>query len=979
MKLFQTIMVCILVLFIVAGCSTPNDYTKFVNVFTGTDADGHTFPGAVMPHGMVQLSPDTRTATWSGCAGYHYSDKSIMGFSHIHFSGVGTGGGADVLLMPTVGEPQVTPGEPMDTKSGYRAAFLHSDEMAEPGYYRVKLEDDITVELTATNRVGLHRYTFNSVEKGNVILDLLHGINDRIDSLYLKVVSDTRIEGFRHRHAGLDGNLTTWFVAEFSRPMSSFGIYKDDVLQRGITECGGKNIKAHFCFDTGKQKEVLVKVALSRVDGDGAEKNLKGELPGWDFEKVRQQARQAWNRELARIDVESGDQALKRTFYTAMYHAHIHPGLSSDVDGRYRSTDRQVYKGDWFENYTTYSLWDTFRALHPLFTIIDQKRTNQYIRSFLERYQHFGNLPIMEFGGTEGFAMIGYHSLPVVADAWAKGIRGYDEKQAFEAMKKLSESFRIAKASYKQLGFIPFDDDNQNVSKTLEYSYDDWCVSVLAKTFNEADYRFYASKGQFYRNLWDKQTGFMRPKNSRYEWFEPFDPAEAAGNYTEGNAWQYSMFVPHDIDGLIQKMGGDEKMDVWLDACFSQKVDPAKNPLGDLTGMIGQYAHGNEPSHHMAYLYNFIGKPWKTQELVSKINSTLYNDKADGLCGNDDAGQMSAWYIFSAMGFYPVTPGLPYYTIGLPVFDKVVIHLENGKNFTIRADKTGTKNGYIRSVTLNGNSHPQSYLDHADIIRGGELVFTLGDSPVKEWGNNPSDRPHTPGYPSAAIPEIKIATPWFLQTTEVSLTSNDPNTAIRYTTDGSEPSENSELYQKPFTVNQSATIKARGFLAGLNPSYTVWAKAEKLTLFPAIHTEKELQPGIAYLYFPFYCISVADIQKYKPTSTGVMSAFSLSAIPDDREFAYQFKGFLKIPVTGVYTFYLKSNDGSNVYLDGKLLLDFDVDRGSAEKSATRMLEKGFHPIDLNYYQMGGKKSLNIGWKQPGKSKKEDIPESVLWH
>lgn len=964
---------------ILASCKHDKDYTRLVSVFVGTDGHGHTFPGATMPHGMVQLSPDTRTETWDGCAGYHYSDKSILGFSHIHFSGVGSGGGADILLMPTVDKIQLNQGDEKDTHSGYRAAFSHDDEVAEPGYYRVKLDDNITVELTASNRVGLHKYMFNSAEKGNVVLDLLHGINDKIDSLYLKVVSPTKIKGFRHRHAGLDGNLTVWFVAEFSQPMSDFGICKNDFPLQNASEAGGKNIKAHFSFDTSRNKEVMVKVALSRVDWEGAEKNLSGEIPDWNFGKVRKNAHDAWQRELSKIDVNGGTDSQQRTFYTALYHANIHPGLSSDADGRYRGTDREIHTSGGFENYTTYSLWDTFRALHPLYTIIDQKRTNQYIRNFLERYQHFGSLPVMEFGGTEGFAMIGYHSLPVIADAWAKGIRDYDGKLAFEAMKKLAEGFRSGKSAYKQYGFLPFNEGNQSVSKTLEYSYDDWCVSVLAKEFNENDYQFYASKGQLYRNLWDAQTGFMRPKNSNYEWFNAFDPARPAGNYTEANAWQYSMFVPHDINGLIKLAGGKDRTEAWLDSCFSQKTAQTEMPPGDVTGLIGQYAHGNEPSHHMAYLYNFVGKPWKTQELVSKICSTLYSDKVDGLCGNDDAGQMSAWYVLSAMGFYPVTPGLPYYTLGLPIFDQLTIHLENGKDFTVRTKKTGNDNKYIQAAKLKDQVYSKSFLNHSDIMQGGELFFILGDAPQKAWGSKPEDRPKIEGYPSATIPEIKIANPEFLQTTEVTCSVNDPKTEIHYTLDGTEPGANAMLYSQPFTIDHSATIRARGFSKGLNPSYTVWAKAEKLAMVPAVKSEKAPQLGIAYGYFPYYCKSVADIQKYLPTATGEMPAFSLSAITDEREFAYHFKGFLKIPSTGVYTFFLKSNDGSNFYLDGQLLLDFDLDRGLAEKCASRMLGKGFHPIEVNYYQMGGKKSLNIGWKKPGATDKEEIPAEVLFH
>ncbi len=966
------------ILLFLSACHNEKDFTKQVNVFVGTDFHGHTFPGAIMPHGMVQLSPDTRTTTWDGCSGYHYSDKSIMGFSHIHYSGVGSGGGADILLMPTVGKIQITPGDTSDTKSGYRAAFSHKNELAEPGYYRVKLEDDIIVELTSTNRVGFHKYTYNTAESGNIILDLVHGINDKIDSLYLKVVSETKIAGFRHCYAGLDGNRTIFFVGESSQPITGFGIYKNDSVLENTTEAGGKNIKAHFSFNTKKNKEILVKVALSRVDFEGAGKNMATEIPGWDFEKVMKMAKENWNRELSKIEIEGGTESQRRTFYTALYHTHIHPNSNSDVDGRYRSTDRKVYTQSGFENYTTFSLWDTFRALHPLYTIIDHQRTTQYIRSFLERYQHFGNLPIMEFGGTEGFAMIGYHSLPVMADAWSKGIRDYDGQMAFEAMKKLSESFRSGKAAYKQFGFLPYNEDGQNVSKTLEYSYDDWCVSVLAKLFSEDDFHFYASKGQFYRDLFNQETGFMCPKGSDYKWFVPFDPAQSDGNFTEGNAWQYSMFVPHDINGLMELIGGDAKFEAWLDACFSQETDASEMPSGDVTGLIGQYAHGNEPSHHMAYLYNFAGKPWKTQEVVTEILSTLYSDKADGLCGNDDAGQMSAWYVLSAMGFYPVTPGLPYYVIGSPVFDKATIHLENGNDFTIRVKRTGSKNIYIQSAALTGKEYSKSFLIHSDIMQGGELTFTMGDEPNLSWGSKPEDFPQTQGYPSAAIPEIKIASPTFKQNTEVILSCNDPKTEIRYTTDGTDPVETSQLYQGKLSIDQSATLKARGFRKGLNPSYAVYSNMEKLTLLPSTKMKMQPQPGIAYDYFEAYCTSVADLQKYSATSSGTMPGFSLSAINDDREFAYRFKGYIKIPETGTYTFYMKSNDGSILSLDGKPLLDYDTERGNAEKSASKMLEIGFHLVEVNYFQMGGKKSLVLNWKKPGGTK-EEIPGTALWY
>ena len=968
-------------LFILLGaCTAKNnfyDYTVYADPMIGTDGHGHTFPGAMMPHGMVQLSPDTRITTWDGCSGYHYSDKSIMGFSHIHYSGVGSGGGADFLFMPTVGEIQLTPGDTSDIKSGYRVAFSHENETASPGYYSVLLDDGIKVELTSTVRVGFHKYIFPKTDKGNIILDLVHGINDHIDSLYLEKISDTEIAGFRHAYGGLDGNRTIYFYAEFSKPFESYGFYKNESQEKDVTEISGKNVKAHFTFDTQTNKEILVKVALSRVDIDGAKNNMNKELPGWDFSNIRRQAAKAWNRELSRIDVEGGTEEQRRTFYTALYHVHVHPNISYDVDRRYRSADKKVYTATDFDNYTTFSLWDTHRALHPLLTIVDQQRTNQYIRTFLERYEHFGNLPIMEFGGNEGFAMIGYHSLPVVADAWVKGIRDYNVQEAFEGMKKLSEGFRDGKEIYKKIGFIPYNAESQSVSRTLEYSYDDWCVSQLAKEMNEADFNLYSQKGQFYRNLYCPESGFMRPRGSDYQWLTPFDPMEATNHYTEANAYQYSLFVPQDIDGLIKLMGGNASFEKWLDNCFTTQNDPSRMYLSDVTGMIGQYAHGNEPSHHMAYLYNFVGKPWKTQERVRQITDSFYTDKPDGLCGNEDAGQMSAWYVLSAMGFYQVTPGLDYYVLGTPLLDRVTIHLENGKQFVITAGNVNQQNKYVQSVLLNGKEYSKSYLKHADIMKGGEFCFEMGAQPAVAWGSQPEDCPHTVDYPSTPMPKVESKEFSFINSTEVVLSCDNSDAAIYYTTDGSDPSESSNLYSKPFHLEKSSTIKVQSFLKGKYPSYPVSVDFEKLTLQPASSVE-HLSPGLSYEYLEGYCVKMEDMKKYSVIQSGTISNFNIKAVKDDRAFGYRYDGYIFVPVDGVYEFFVNSNDGGILYLDGKLLINNDGFHKTQEKWKKTGLARGFHTVQLEYFQMGGAKALTISWKKPGKEK-EEIPAEVLFH
>jgi hypothetical protein len=527
------------------------------------------------------------------------------------------------------------------------------------------------------------------------------------------------------------------------------------------------------------------------------------------------------------------------------------------------------------------------------------------------------------------------------------------------------------------MGYIPYDTESQTVSKTLEYSYDDWCVSVLAKSKNESDFHLYSQKGQFYRNLYNPETGFMQPKGSDYQWFRNFDPMQPAGNYTEGNAWQYTTFVPHDLNQLIELMGGDSKFDSWLDSCFSRKNDPSKMSIADVTGLIGQYAQGNEPSHNMAYLYNYIGKPWKTQDKVFQIVNTLYNDQPDGLCGNEDAGQMSAWYVLSAMGFYPVTPGTETYAIGTPLFNQVTLHLENGKKFSIKALNVSRQNHYIQSVTFNGKEYTKSFLSHSSIMQGGELVIQLSNKPGLNWGTRMEDRPHTIGYPSAAIPQIISNDRIFEITAEVMLSCRDKNATIRYTTDGSEPSETSPVYVAPFRLTGSAVVKARGYRDGLHPSYAVSATFDKMTPVPSVKIDHP-QSGLAFEYIEGYCMTVEDMKKFSPGKTGTIPTVNINAITDDRAFGYHFNGYISAATSGVYSLFLNSNDGSNLYIDGKLLVDNDGSHGAQEKWGSVALSKGYHVVQINYFQMGGAKKLVFSWKKP-KGEKEEVPAGALFH
>jgi len=558
----MTLVVFTEMLFSCKRDAPKNEWTAYVNPIIGTDLHGHTFPGPVLPFGMIQLGPDTGSDGWEYCSGYHYADKSILGFSHTHLSGPGAGGGLDILFMPTVGDIKLNPGDTDNTETGYRSKFSHKKEVASPGYYSVFLEDyKIEAELTSTTRVGLHKYTFPASEKANIIIDLEHGFEDFPDSLFLDVKSN-EISGYRAASPAADGhnldmNNTIYFVAKFSKPFTNYGIAIDNEIQKGLTSGKSKNVKGYFRFTTEEKESVLMKVAISSVSIEGARKNMDAELPGWDFEEIRSTAKEAWNKELGKIEIQGGTKEQQKVFYTALYHSAIHPNIYMDVDRKYRSTNGNIYTATDFDNYTNFSLWDQFRGQLPLHTILNQEKTNQFIRTFIERYENSQSLPMMEWFGHEESSMIGYHSLPVIADAYAKNIRDYDVPKAYEAMKQLADNSRKQLKYYKKYGFIPYDLSGKDaVSRTLEYSFDDWCVSRLAKDFNDEENLYYNQRGKFYKNLFPKEIGFMKPKNSEYKWLDKFDPMEQSGYFTEANSYQYTTFAPQDIEGMIELMGG---------------------------------------------------------------------------------------------------------------------------------------------------------------------------------------------------------------------------------------------------------------------------------------------------------------------------------------------------------------------------------------------------------------------------------------
>jgi predicted alpha-1,2-mannosidase len=789
--------------------------TDYVNPLIGTDGHGHTYPGASLPFGLVQLSPDTDINGWDWCSGYHYSDSSIMGFSHTHLSGTGCADYGDILVMPTTGVLKTEPGSKTIPGSGYRSRFNHKNEIAKPGYYSVILDDyNIKAELTATKRAGFHKYTFPKTDSANILIDLIHGIGTKTTDSKITFLNNKTIEGFK-RVTGWAKDRCVYFYAEFSKPFKSFGIIDNTNIYVLKTSAEGKNLQAYVNYSTSSGEAVLVKVGISATSIEEAKKNLTAEITGWDFNKVEKQADKEWNKELSSINVDTKNKSNKTVFYTAFYHALLTPNTFSDIDGSYTGMDGKIHTMKNREMYTVYSLWDTFRAENPLFTIIDKKRAQDMVESLIRKYKESGLLPVWELASNETGTMIGYHAIPVIADAYFKGLRNFDVNTAFEAMKKSAMQDIHGLKYYKEMGYIPADLEDESVSKTLEYSYDDWCIAMMAKDLGKTDdYNYFIDRAMFYTNVFDPSTTLMRAKKNG-KWIEPFDPYAVSGHYTEANAWQYSFFVPQDIDGLIKLMGGNEKFIAKVDNLFTADSKLTGNFESDITGLIGQYAQGDEPSHHMAYLYNYAGAPWKTQERVHQIVTTLYTDKLDGLCGNDDCGQMSAWYVLSSIGIYPVCPGDNKYIIGTPLFDKVVINTGSKNKFTVVANNLSDKNYYIQSASLNGKEYNYSYIDYKDIVNGGKLVFEMGPTPGN-WGIDVKSRPQSSiNMPFLTVPALTSGEKVFEESTTVALSSTDDKTVIYYSLDGSDPKQNKHIYTGPIKLSQSTVLKAVCFKDGI--------------------------------------------------------------------------------------------------------------------------------------------------------------------
>lgn len=743
--------------------STKTDFTQYVNPFIGTSKMGHVFPGASAPFGMVQLSPQTNfevmfkedgsynAETYEYCAGYQYRDSTIIGFAHTNLSGTGHSDLGDFLVMPTTGALVLEPLKTTEGKKGFYSTFSHDKETASPDYYKVQLESyGIQAELTTSERVGFHQYTFPKSEEAHIILDMVYNVYHHDNKnvwTFIRIENDSLVTGYRQTK-GWARDKKVFFVMQFSKPFKSYGHKKYDPIKydgfyrrfdqsENFPEMAGKDIRAYFNFDTEEGEKINIKFALSSVSSAGAMKNLNAEIPHWDFNKTQETTKAKWNKELSKIEVTTLTEGDKNNFYTAMYHTCLSPILYEDVDGQYRGLDQNIHQSEGFTNYTVFSLWDTYRALHPLLNITQPERNNDMIKSMLAHHDQSVHhmLPIWSHYANENWCMIGYHATSVIADAMVKNVGNFDHNRALAAsVNTANVRYFDGLGDYIDYKYVPDDKNHSSVSKTLEYAYNDWCIAQMANQVDNAQIKqTFMERSEYYHNVYDTKSGYMRPKLSDGTFRPDFDPMDTHGQgFIEGNAWNYGLYVPQNIDKMVDIMGGKERFTQHLDSLFTMDIEEkyiANHEDITRDGIIGNYVHGNEPGHHIPYLYNWTGHPEKTQERVRMIMNSMYAPTVDGLCGNDDAGQMSAWYIFSALGFYPVTPGAPYYAIGSPLIKEATIHLANGKTLRIIAKNQSKENVYVKRISVNGKILEGATLSHDDLINGGKIVFEMSPTP----------------------------------------------------------------------------------------------------------------------------------------------------------------------------------------------------------------------------------------------------------
>lgn len=942
-----------------AGCAENLAPVDYVDPMIGTGFHAHTYPGATAPFGMVQLSPDTRVGGWDACSGYHYSDNTILGFSHTHLSGTGCADLSDILFYPTV-KPVKADGDAYECPAHI---FSHDDEVAKPGYYSVVMDNGaIMAELTATPRTGVHRYTFNEGDVRAIVIDLKHTVaapDETFKGSNFKLISDTEIQGYKNTDAFvLDQHQ--YFSARFSEP------FKAEILSDAYA-------LLTFAPDVD---EVTAAVSLSAVSYENAQANGLAEVPVLDFDKVKAEAHAAWAEEMNDIVVKGGTKAQKINFYTAVYHTKICPNLMSDVDGSFRRHDNTIGKvAQGNSYYSTFSIWDTFRAWNPLQTIINTELVDDMVYSMLEMYRYSGELPLWPLCSGETNCMIGYHAVSVIADAYMKGIRNFDAEYALEAMVKSSNINRKGSELYTKHDFLPANRAKESVSITLEFVYDDWTIARMAEALGKEDIaKEYYERALNYMNVFDGSTCFFRGRNLDGTWVTPFQPSATGRDFTEATPWHYRFFVPHDVNGLMKNYPSKDAFIKALDDLFTLETE-MDIEVSDVTGLKGQYAHGNEPSHHMAYLFSYVGQPWKTQKYTRELLDEMYMPTPDGIIGNEDAGQMSAWYVLSALGFYSVCPGSNEFVLTTPLFDEAVVKLANGKTLTIKAAGAAKKH-YVKDVVLNGKKIDVNYLTYDQIMNGGELVYTLSAEPCMERGTAPEAAPYS--LTKADIvpaPYTEAQSYLFEGDLEVELKVN-ADAQIRYTLDGSEPTEKSPLYESPFTITKSCVIKAKAFKGGLE-SRTMVLDAVKAENIPAV-SRKLTVNGVNYEYYEGTMFKTNMIRKGTLVEKGTMPEPTIANARLTDHYGYVFEGYVNVPEDGIWEFMTKTDDGSVMYVDGQLVVDNDGGHAEVLASGRIALAKGFHKYQILYFEDYEGEAFSWGWKAPGQTEFTSVPKEVLF-
>lgn len=938
-----------------ASAAKKQPLSNYVNTFIGSEGVGHTYPGATTPFGMVQLSPDTRSDDWSACSGYQFADKTIFGFSHTHLSGTGGADLGDVLVLPL--SDKVTPTF-INTKS--TIGINKDSEKAYAGYYTVIMDNGVKAELTATTRCGVHRYTYPASKEKSILFDLTHFLkNEKIEKLEIKQISDYEIIGMRYTNGWTD-NQPVYFVARFSEPITNFTIYQDGaaVTSKSVTS---KSIKALVEFAQGATPLEMY-VGISATGYEGAEKNLDAEVAKMNFDKVHAQACKIWDKELSKLNIEGATEDEKTVFYTALYHSLICPNTFSDVDNKYWGMDHKVHQGTQ-THYTTFSLWDTFRAVHPLFCLMEGDRAGMMMQSMLDKCDQFGYLPKWELWCGETDCMIGNHALSVLGEAVVKDIKGFDYEKAYNDCVKTLETNRDQFQLYTKYGYIPSNEvGRKSVSKTVEYAYNDWCLAQIAKKLGKTkDYEFYAKRSLSYRNLFDGQTGFFRGKENNGQFDKRFRASYMDDNFTEATPWQYRHFAPHDVKGLSSLLGGRDSLTSSLDQLFNADTAVLGKHLPDVTGLLGQYAHGNEPSHGTAFLYAYSSEPWRTSAITKKIIASFYLNATKGLCGNDDCGQMSAWYVFASMGLYPMCPGSDQYILTGPVFQKSTITLANGKKFI--TEVKGDRNAqYINKIWLNGKEINRNYITHGEIMKGGKLLFELTNTPNKERASSDEVMPYS------LTTTLQVSTPFstndiklFEQECVVELQCRTANAKMYYTTDGSTPNEKSTLYITPIKTDKTTRINAIAYAPDMNKSDMMSIVAEKVDYLKGLDVNPTVN-GVNYRYYEGNIMFVDEITtKGKLVKQGTMPSINIKFNGRATDhFGFIFETYLKVDKKDIFFFNVTSDDGAVLYIDGKPVVLNDGSHSQESASGRIGLDKGFHKIEVRYFDDTYYDVLTIG-------------------